>query len=319
MDRIVWKNKSNGQLCVTIPKNSGVNEGDIISLQKKTVKRLVYSVATGDLFHYGHLRLLENAGKLGELHVCGVLTNEAIMDYKSEPVADFNERKAIISSLRCVDMVVTQTNIDPTKNLELLHKQFPSAKITLVFGSNWEDVPGASFVESIGGEVHQPPFYDKLASNRVLEKVSRIHKKASSKKQVYVNMCADMIHHGHINILEKARELGEVTVGLMTDDAIRNYKRNPLLNYDQRKMIIENIVGVKQVIPQHSLDYEPNLKSLKPDYVVHGTDWREGVQKTARDKVLKIISKWGGKIIEPEYTKDISSTKLINAVLEEKE
>ena len=135
-------------------------------------------------------------------------------------------------------------------------------------------------------------------------------------KRVYVAMSTDIIHHGHINIIETARKLGEVTVGLMTDKAIASYKRCPLLSYEQRKKIIENIKGVKEVIPQETLDYVPNLRKLKPDYVVHGTDWRQGVQKETRKRVLKALEGWGGKLIEPEYTKDISSTQLIDQINE---
>ena len=91
-------------------------------------------------------------------------------------------------------------------------------------------------------------------------------------KNVYVTMSTDIIHHGHIHVIEDARKLGDVTVGLLTDKAIASYKRLPLLSYEQRKKIMENIKGVKNVIPQETLDYVPNLKKLKPDYVVHGTD-----------------------------------------------
>lgn len=135
-------------------------------------------------------------------------------------------------------------------------------------------------------------------------------------KQVYVGMSTDIIHHGHINIIETARKLGEVTVGLLTDEAIASYKRCPLLSYKQRKKIIENIKGVKEVISQETLDYVPNLRKIKPDYVVHGTDWRTGAQKETRAKVIEILKEWGGKLVEPEYTKDISSTQLINQMNE---
>ena len=135
-------------------------------------------------------------------------------------------------------------------------------------------------------------------------------------KKVYVAMSTDILHHGHIHIIEEARKLGEVTVGLLTDEAIATYKRLPLLSYEQRKKIIENIKGVKNVIPQRTLDYTPNLKKLKPDYVVHGTDWRNGVQQNIRQRVIETIKQWNGKLIEPEYTKNISSTQLINQMLE---
>jgi len=135
-------------------------------------------------------------------------------------------------------------------------------------------------------------------------------------KKVYVAMGTDIMHHGHINIIEEARKLGEVTIGLLTDEAIATYKRLPLLSYEQRKKIIENIKGVKNVVPQETLDYIPNLKKLKPDYVVHGTDWREGIQKKTRERVIEALKGWNGKLVEPEYTKGISSTQIINDMLE---
>ncbi len=131
-------------------------------------------------------------------------------------------------------------------------------------------------------------------------------------KKVYVGMSTDIIHHGHINIIEVARKLGNVTVGLLTDEAIATYKRLPLLTYEQRKKIIENIKGVSEVIPQETLDYVPNLKKLKPDYVIHGTDWRTGIQKGVRARVIEYLKEWGGKLVEPESTRDVSASELID-------
>lgn len=134
--------------------------------------------------------------------------------------------------------------------------------------------------------------------------------------KVYVGMSADLIHPGHLNILNEAAKLGEVTVGLLTDKAIASYKRLPYLEYDQRKIILENLVSVSDVIPQTTLDYRPNLKSLKPDFVVHGDDWKEGVQKETRNQVIESLKEWGGELVEIPYTKGISSTKLNSALKE---
>ena len=128
--------------------------------------------------------------------------------------------------------------------------------------------------------------------------------------KVYVGMSADLIHPGHINILNEASKYGSVIVGLLTDEAIASYKRLPSLTYEQRKHIIENIKGVDEVIPQTTLDYVENLKKIKPSYVVHGDDWKTGVQSKVRDRVIKCLEEWGGELIEPEYTKNISSTLL---------
>jgi phosphoenolpyruvate phosphomutase / 2-hydroxyethylphosphonate cytidylyltransferase len=131
-------------------------------------------------------------------------------------------------------------------------------------------------------------------------------------KLVYIGMSADMVHPGHLNIIRKGRELGRVVVGLLTDAAIASYKRVPYLTFEQRKIIVENIKGVSEVVAQETLDYTANLQKLKPAYVVHGDDWQTGVQKDTRQKVIEVLKAWGGQLVEVEYTKGISSTGVIN-------
>lgn len=129
-------------------------------------------------------------------------------------------------------------------------------------------------------------------------------------KTVYVGMSADIIHTGHLNILHVAQQYGRVTVGVLTDAAIASYKRLPYLTYEQRATIVSNIKGVDNVVPQTQLDYTENLLKLKPDYVVHGDDWKQGVQQQTREKIIKTLAQWGGQVIDVPYTKGISSTML---------
>lgn len=138
----------------------------------------------------------------------------------------------------------------------------------------------------------------------------------SMRKTVYVAMSADIIHPGHLNIIAEAAKLGDVTVGVLTDAAIASYKRLPYMNFEQRSAVVAALKGVSRVVPQETLDYIPNLKKYKPDYVVHGTDWREGVQAKTRQGVIDTIATWGGKLVEPEYTPGISSTQLNKAIRE---
>jgi len=129
-------------------------------------------------------------------------------------------------------------------------------------------------------------------------------------KKVYIGMSADIIHPGHLNIIKEGAKLGSVTVGVLTDKAIASYKRLPYLDYEQRKMIVENLKGVEKVIPQDTLDYVPNLMNIKPDFVVHGDDWKEGIQQETRQCVIDTIKEWNGKVIDVPYTQGISSSKL---------
>ncbi len=133
-------------------------------------------------------------------------------------------------------------------------------------------------------------------------------------KIVYVGISADLMHPGHINILKEANKYGRVIVGLLTDSAIASYKRLPFLSYSQREEVIKNMKQVYKVVPQETLDYRPNLKKIKPDIVVHGDDWKSGVQSEIRKQVKETLADWGGELIEIPYTPGISSTQLINSI-----
>ena len=135
-------------------------------------------------------------------------------------------------------------------------------------------------------------------------------------KKVYIGMSADLIHPGHTNIIRKAAELGEVTVGVLTDQAIASYKRLPFLSFDQRRDVVDNIKGVANTMPQDTLDYRDNLRKLKPDYVVHGDDWQTGVQSKTRQQVIDTLAEWGGELVEVGYTPGISSTQLNESLKE---
>ena len=133
-------------------------------------------------------------------------------------------------------------------------------------------------------------------------------------KTVYIAISADILHHGHINLIKKASEYGNLIVGVLTDEAVATYKRFPILDYEQRTFIISNIEGVKEVVPQNTLDYTENLKKYKPDYVVHGDDWKEGVQSQIRQNVIDTLSDWGGELIEIPYTEDVSVDQINNII-----
>lgn len=135
-------------------------------------------------------------------------------------------------------------------------------------------------------------------------------------KKVYVAMSADLIHPGHINVINRAAELGEVTVGLLTDQAIASYKRVPFMEWEARAEIVGALRQVARVVAQETLDYVPNLEKFRPDYVVHGDDWRSGVQTETRKNVIRALEGWGGTLVEVPYTTGISSTKLHEAIKE---
>lgn len=129
-------------------------------------------------------------------------------------------------------------------------------------------------------------------------------------KKVYIAMSADVIHNGHINIIREGAKYGDVIIGLLTDRAIASYKRLPMLSFEEREIIFREIKGVTEVVPQDTLDYTENLLKYRPDFVVHGDDWRTGTQKSIRQKVIDLLASYGGKLIEVPYTRDVSCTAL---------
>ena len=132
-------------------------------------------------------------------------------------------------------------------------------------------------------------------------------------KTVYLGMTGDIIHPGIINILNEAEKLGEVTIGLLTDSAIAMHKRLPFLSYEQRKQVVENMKGVSRVVPQEDWSYVPNLKKYKPDYIIHGDDWKTGPLSRIREDVYAVMKELGGEVVEVPYTKGINSTALNEA------
>lgn len=132
----------------------------------------------------------------------------------------------------------------------------------------------------------------------------------NTSKIVYLGMIGDIMHPGLINIINEGAKYGDLMIGLFTDKAIATHKRLPYLTYDQRKQVIESIKGVSCVVPQDDWSYVPNLLKYKPDFIIHGDDWRYNSQKYIRDEVYKVMESIGGKVIEIPYTKGISASGL---------
>ena len=129
-------------------------------------------------------------------------------------------------------------------------------------------------------------------------------------KKVYIGMTADIMHPGLIHIINEATKYGDVIVGLLTDKAIAEHKRLPYLTYEQRKEVVENIKGVSEVIPQEEWSYVDNLNRIRPDYIIHGDDWKNGPLREIREQVFEVMNEQGGKVIEIPYTKGINSSSL---------
>ena len=120
-------------------------------------------------------------------------------------------------------------------------------------------------------------------------------------RTVYMCFSTDVVHGGHIAIINKAKRLGKLIVGVLSDEAVCSYRRYPLVPYEERRALFENISGVYQVVRQETLSYRENLEKYHADYVVHGDDWRSGLQKPIRDEVVEVLAGYGGQLVEYPY------------------
>ena len=123
-------------------------------------------------------------------------------------------------------------------------------------------------------------------------------------RTVYLAFGTDILHSGHINLIRKARRLGRLIIGVLTDEAVSSYRRYPLVSYEDRRAMFENISGVYKVVEQRTISHRENLELYKPDIVVHGDDWRTGFQKPNRDEVVSILASYGGRLVEYPYAKN---------------
>ena len=129
-------------------------------------------------------------------------------------------------------------------------------------------------------------------------------------KIVYVPLAVDILHSGHLNIINRAKKYGKVVIGLLSDNAVAEYKNIPSLEYEERYKIVKNLKNVHKIIKQDTWDYSKILNSLKPDYFVHGDDWKKGIQKKTRQNVIRLLKKNKGRLLEIPYTKNISSSSI---------
>ena len=124
------------------------------------------------------------------------------------------------------------------------------------------------------------------------------------RKKVYLCFSTDIIHGGHIALIRRAQELGDLIIGVLSDEAVAGYKRFPLVPASERRLMFENIAGVTRVVEQKTLSYRDVLMELRPDFVVHGDNWVHGFQEPIRAEVIEVLSRWGGKLVEFPYSSD---------------
>jgi len=293
-------------------------------------EKLVYVGFAADIVHHGHINILNVASSLGRV-VVGLLTDEAIASYKRNTIIKWENRKTVVENLQGVSEVIPQATLDYAPNLVRLRPDY------VVHGTDWRNGPQALARQKVidtlaqwGGQLVEPEYTQNVSTTEIISKCSEWEKKRrdgqvpstslevaqtpheelvemikpleSHRPIAYVTIATDFIHHGHMHVINKAKELGTVVLGLLTDEAIASYKDKPAVAFNDRMVLFKHIKGVHAVIPQHELSYKPNLSLLKPEFVVHGDNWRSDNQAPVRSAVVEQLKEWGGQLVEPNYT-----------------
>ncbi len=136
-------------------------------------------------------------------------------------------------------------------------------------------------------------------------------------KTVYTCFTTDVIHEGHLNIINEAEKYGEVIVGVLSDAALVKFDRFPTISFEERMELVRNIPGVSKVICQKTIMYDEIVAELHPDYVIHGDNWKSGPTRAIRDNVEKLLAPYGGQIIDVPYTYN-ENVKRIDDKIKEK-
>ena len=125
-------------------------------------------------------------------------------------------------------------------------------------------------------------------------------------KKVYTCFCTAVIHKGHLNIINEARKLGEVTVGVLSDEAMIRYNRFPTCTFEERVAAARGLDGVANVVVQKDMMYDDIIAELHPDYVIHGDNWcnPDAPEYFIRQNVESCLAKYGGEIVDVPYTFD---------------
>ena len=121
-------------------------------------------------------------------------------------------------------------------------------------------------------------------------------------KTIYTCFCTDVIHSGHLNIINNAKKYGRVVLGALNDKPLIRYNKFPTISIDERVRLYKKIEGVDDVVIQNSLLYDDIIPSLRPDYVIHGDNWTSGPEAAIREHVAELLSRYGGELIEVPYT-----------------
>ena len=136
-------------------------------------------------------------------------------------------------------------------------------------------------------------------------------------KKAYTCFCTDVIHEGHLNIINEAKKYGRVVVGALSDKALIRYNKFPTISQEERVKLYRSLEGVEEVVIQEDMLYDDVITLVRPDYILHGDNWVKGPESAIREHVKTLLDEYGGELVDIPYTYN-EKVKKIDLQLREK-
>ena len=279
-------------------------------------KIIGYTTGVYDMFHIGHLNILEKAKSMCDYLIVGVSTDELVQKEKNKtPVIPYVERAEIVSSIRYVDQVVPQENKNKKEAWEKYHFD------KMFVGSDWQGTPQWKKFEEefapLGVEIVYLPHTDGISSTQLtafikkeLEEINTINSNGGGYGSIgYTTGVFDLFHIGHLNILRRAKErCDKLIVGVSTDENVISYKRKkPTVPFDERIRIIKAVRYVDYVAEQADMDKFKAWEKLHYNVMFHGSDWKNSSMYNEIEAKLNTV---GVKVEFLPHTDGVSTTML---------
>jgi len=278
-----------------------IMEGLGAEISKSAIKKIAYCGVVGDLFHYGHLHSLEFAKSIADYLIVGVMTDKAVEAYRMRPIANLQERKAVIAALKCVDRVMVQDTRDGVEVLKKIHSEFPDAVIVLVHGSDLQDVPGAEYVKSIGSKVVQHPYYERLSTFKIVQQLQEVHFKDITEFAKLIGKNVDVKNKTIIS--SKANTLKALKPLLRKSKIEKLYAFTVADWQNKKKSVLKHIKGMfrGRILIRSSSVSEDSMSNSMAGYFTSILNVEATDEKTVEAGIKEVISAYKSKNVQSSF------------------
>jgi len=258
------------------------------------IKKISYSFVIADLFHYGHLRVLEKAKKMSDHHICGVLSDKVCSEWQGSNICSLKERIKVINSCKHVDEVMTQNSMNPEQNLKKILKKYKKCSITVFHGDDWSILPGQTFMDNHQIKTKLVSHYNKLSRtsiyNHFTKKNVDLHDNIDSYQ---LNPYQNLFETKGQTLIALNKQLNESVIEQIFTFTVRDYLNN-------RKKIINKIRNKfnKKIIIRSSTKKEDSITNSHAGEFLTVQNVHINDESSLHSSISRVIKKYREKMNE---------------------